>query len=102
MRRPLFSGGNSPETNWIGRRSGVKLWRRAHDNHSDGYDEFYFLGYNACSPLKVNRRVGGKWRALSYTGFSHSLYFDPEDGDDIFLRNVSLLPMDYMALYPRR
>jgi hypothetical protein len=28
--------------------------------------------------------------------------FDPEDGADIFLRNVGLLSTDYTALYPRR
>jgi hypothetical protein len=30
------------------------------------------------------------------------LFFDPEDGGDIFLRNVGYLSTDYMALYPRR
>jgi hypothetical protein len=28
--------------------------------------------------------------------------FDPEEGSDIFIRNVSLLSTDYTALYPRR
>jgi hypothetical protein len=27
------------------------------------------------------------------------LFLDPEDGGDMFLRNVSWLSMDYMALY---
>jgi hypothetical protein len=30
------------------------------------------------------------------------LFFDPGDGDDMFLRNVGLHPTDYTALYPRR
>jgi hypothetical protein len=30
------------------------------------------------------------------------LFFGPEDGDDIYLRNGSLLSVDYNALYPRR
>jgi hypothetical protein len=30
------------------------------------------------------------------------LSFDPEDGGDIFLRNVCLNSTDYTALYPRR
>jgi hypothetical protein len=30
------------------------------------------------------------------------LFFDPEDGGDIFFRNVGWLSMDYTALYPRR
>jgi hypothetical protein len=35
------------------------------------------------------------------TGIMLSLFFCPEDGGDIFLRN-GLLSTDYMALYPRR
>jgi hypothetical protein len=37
-----------------------------------------------------------------YAGFLLSLYFDPEDGGDMFLRNVGCLSTDYTALYPRR
>jgi hypothetical protein len=29
-------------------------------------------------------------------------FFDPEDGDDMLLRNVGSLSTDYTALYPRR
>jgi hypothetical protein len=35
-------------------------------------------------------------------GFLPGLYFYPEDGGDMFLRNVGGLSTDYMALYPRR
>jgi hypothetical protein len=38
----------------------------------------------------------------SHAGFWLSLFFDPEDGGDTFLRNVGWLSTDYMALYPRR
>jgi hypothetical protein len=31
-----------------------------------------------------------------------SFFFDPEDGGDVFLRNVSWHSTDYTALYPRR
>jgi hypothetical protein len=34
------------------------------------------------------------------TGFLFGLFFDPEDGGDMFLRNVGYLSKDYMALYP--
>jgi hypothetical protein len=30
-----------------------------------------------------------------------SLFFDPEDGDNIFLQNVGWLSREYMALYPK-
>jgi hypothetical protein len=30
------------------------------------------------------------------------LLLNPEDGGDMFLRNISKLPPDYTALYPRR
>jgi hypothetical protein len=30
------------------------------------------------------------------------LFFDPEDGGDMFLQNASWLSTDYTALYPRR
>jgi hypothetical protein len=39
---------------------------------------------------------------LLHAGFLSGLLFDPEDGGDIFLRNVGWLSTDYMALYPRR
>jgi hypothetical protein len=37
-----------------------------------------------------------------HAGFLLDLFFDPEIGGDMFLRNVSLLSTDYMVLYPRR
>jgi hypothetical protein len=35
-------------------------------------------------------------------GFSLGLFFEPEDGGDMFLRNDGLLSTDYIVLYPRR
>jgi hypothetical protein len=37
-----------------------------------------------------------------HDGFLLGLFFDTEDGSDMFLRNVGLVTTDYMALYPRR
>jgi hypothetical protein len=35
-------------------------------------------------------------------GILHGLFFDPEDGRDMFLRNVGLFSTDYTVLYPWR
>jgi hypothetical protein len=59
-------------------------------------EEYCLLGYKPCSPLKVNRRFGGTHRlqhspllaSCFHTGFLLGLFFDPEDGGDMFLRNV--------------
>jgi hypothetical protein len=70
------------------------------------------------SPMKFNRRFGetyclhlwgrriNKARALFaicfHSGFFLGLFSDPEDGDNMFLRNVCWLLTDYTALYVRR
>jgi hypothetical protein len=44
-----------------------------------------------CTPLKVNRRFGGKCRKLAtcfHSDFLLGLFFNPEDGGDIFFSNV--------------
>jgi hypothetical protein len=74
-----------------------------------------FWDITLCSPLKVNRRFGGIHRlhlqgrkinqARSQRGAGYAcyllsshlllgLFFDPEDGGDIFLRNIRLFPND--------
>jgi hypothetical protein len=35
-------------------------------------------------------------------GYLRGLFFGPEDGGDIFLRDVDRLQTDYNALYPKR
>jgi hypothetical protein len=75
----------------------------------------------SCIPLKVSRRFGGtfrlhfqdriiilaiNWRESMWkaeqVGSSLDLFFNPEDGGDMFPLNVGLLAADYTALYPRR
>jgi hypothetical protein len=51
-----------------------------------------------CSQLKLKRRFGGKCRI--HPDFLLGLFFDTEDGSGMFLRNVGLLSIDYMASYP--
>jgi hypothetical protein len=38
---------------------------------------------------------------MLHAGFLLVLFFDPEDGGDVFLRNVGRLSTDYASLYPR-
>jgi hypothetical protein len=50
-----------------------------------------FWDITLCSLLKINRRYGGMCHfgcCLLHAGFLVGLIFDPEDGGDIFLRNV--------------
>jgi hypothetical protein len=39
---------------------------------------------------------------LLHAGIFLGLFFDPEDGGDMHLKNVCLFSRDYTALYPRR
>jgi hypothetical protein len=64
-----------------------------------------FWDITRCSPLEVNRNEGTS-RSLLVTWFHAGLllglFFDPEDGSNMFLWNVGLLSTDYMALYSKR
>jgi hypothetical protein len=56
---------------------------------------------------RINRaeksvKAGGKLSHLFHSGFLFSLFFDPEDGGDMFVRNIGLLSTDYTTLFPRR
>jgi hypothetical protein len=52
---------------------------------------------------KVGHLVAQKYTATCFMLVSILDYrFDPEDGGDMFLRNICRLKTDYMALYPRR
>jgi hypothetical protein len=53
-----------------------------------------FWDITPCSPRKIKR--------LLYAGFLFGIFFEPEDGGDMFLRIMGLLSTDYTALYPRR
>jgi hypothetical protein len=59
----------------------------------------FFWDITPRSPLKVNRRFGSH---LLSRWFLAGLFFDREDGGDMFFRNVGWLSTDYTALYPRR
>jgi hypothetical protein len=60
-----------------------------------------------CSRLKINRRFGRKYLQSStcyllHAGLLLDSFFDTENGGDMILRNVSLLPTDYTVMFPRR
>jgi hypothetical protein len=67
-----------------------------------------FWDVTPCSPLKVNRRYGGRYglhfqgRKISQQETNVKAGGKPEDGGDMFHRNVGRLSTDYMALHPRR
>jgi hypothetical protein len=62
------------------------------------------------SPLSsgLKKKSGKKpaWQVaisyLLYAGFLSGLFFSPEYGGYMFLRNVGWLSTDYTTLYPRR
>jgi hypothetical protein len=77
-----------------------------------------------CSPRRVNRRFGGTCHLnlhgrrisksikparsrccsvchLLHSGFLLGLFFDPENGSDMLLRNIDCLSTNYLALYPK-
>jgi hypothetical protein len=82
------------------------------------YWRVHHLGYNGVYPLNVNRRFGGTCRLhlkgrgifqarnqssalyMLHVGVLLVLVFEPDDGGDMFLRNVGWLSADYTSLYP--
>jgi hypothetical protein len=54
-----------------------------------------------CSPLKVNRRLA-LLVICFHAGFLLGLFFNPENGGDMFLRNFGWFSTDYKALYSWR
>jgi hypothetical protein len=45
---------------------------------------------------------GRQKRNCFHSSFLRGVFFDPEYGGDIFLRNMGLLLTEFTALYPRR
>jgi hypothetical protein len=49
-----------------------------------------------------NQREAGNNQSLFHLSLLLGLFFDPEDGGEMFFGNFGWLSTDYMALYPRR
>jgi hypothetical protein len=54
-----------------------------------------------CPPLVLFLSHMNVLATCFHAGFLLNLFFDPEDGGDMFLRNVGWHSTDYTALYPR-
>jgi hypothetical protein len=73
-----------------------------------------FWDVTPCCLLSCNRRFGGTYRlhlqgqaggklaTCLLAGSCWNYFFGPEDGGDMFLRNVGCNSKDYMTSYPRR
>jgi hypothetical protein len=96
-------------------QSRYRIW----GSRNSGYEEIVVWDMTPCSPLKINRHFGrtyrlhlqyrrirlGRNQSLLATCF-HSclllvLFFDIEDGGDMFFLNVGWFSTDYTASYPR-
>jgi hypothetical protein len=57
-----------------------------------------FWDVTPCSLLGCNRKVDSP----AYLLVLVEIFFDPEDGGDMLLRNVGSISTDYTASHPRR
>jgi hypothetical protein len=107
----------------------VKLWQRKIMSFVNDFKKCtIFWDITLRSPFEVNWRFGGiyhlhflvrrisrrrnqpeiRWQAevllttYFHAGFLFGLLFSPENGADVFLRNVDWLSTDCTALYPRK
>lgn len=66
----------------------------------------FFWNVKPWTPLEINRRLGGTWSGfecyLPRSVLVLDLFSDPEDGDDIIVRNVGWISTNYTAVYWRR
>jgi hypothetical protein len=73
-------------------------------SHSCGYEEFNLVEYDALQSSESQRDVSEEESRASclLNDLLLGSLFNPQDGGDMFLRNVSRLSTNYTTLYPRR
>jgi hypothetical protein len=59
-----------------------------------------FWDITPCSSSRVIRMA--EFATCFHAGFMLGLFFDPEDGSDMFVGSVHWLSTEYTALHPRR
>jgi hypothetical protein len=76
--------------------------------------KFIYVSFEVVTALLWSYPISGIYRRvlcwklnhfpcyLLHDGFLRGICFDPEDGCDMFLRNIGWLSTDYTAPYPRR
>jgi hypothetical protein len=81
----------------LNERNICRIW----DSHSGDYEQFYLLGYNAAKSVESQLILRSYMlpstsfvRYLLNSGFYIGLFFDPEAGGDIFLRNIGRFSTD--------
>lgn len=67
----------------------AKQWYGIWSPHRDGYEEFYLQEHNTLLSNCV------------HTGLLLRLFFDPENGGDKFLQNISWCSLDQKVLYAK-
>jgi hypothetical protein len=75
-----------------------QLWFWAIRPCKSSESEFKFRRCMSSSPSGLKRSA----YCMLRSGILVCLLFNPEDGGNIFLRNVGWLPSDYTALYSRK
>jgi hypothetical protein len=81
-------------------KSLYRFWPK--DRYFYGIVAAFWAGTHTGKLLTCAGALSALLSTCFHAGFLLGLFFDSEDGGDIFLRNVGWLSADYTALYPRR
>jgi hypothetical protein len=73
----------------------LRYWQNAFqyatwESDNGDFENSFFSGIAPCSTINFNQSFGEVY-SLHLYGFLFCLFFDPENGSDVFLRNISWL-----------